>query len=281
MQRMFGRRWSQTVVPAGADRVLAAISMPSESRLNDFKATVHINLTTGSIFPVNQVVGYALEMWILPVHDPDGALTYDTIFDRLVPKDTDVQAMDLDTGASDAGPFWEPGEADWSKLLRVGLQPEKLYARHKLLSYANANAKVIDNETPFLPGFIPNDVVEVRVKKNYYIENPSVVVLAMASPSFDDTTAVAQAPLLENEWARVKYITEVMKMAQIDLFGLVESGAETPWEEATDLLQKHLQPDVFEETTSAFGNTSWTVFVEGMIDHSVVGQLGKAAISLG
>ncbi len=140
---------------------------------------------------------------------------------------------------------------------------------------------MLDTETPFLPGFIPSDLVTIRVKKNFYVDQPSVLVLALASPSFDDTVTAAQGPPVENEWARVKYITEVMKMAQIDLFGLTETGAETPWEDATDLLQKHLQPDVFEETASAFGNTSWTVFTQAMIDHSVVGQLGKAAISLG
>lgn len=281
MQRMFARRWSQTVVPAGADRALFGIALPSESRINDIKIKVNVNLTSGSIFPVNQAVGYALEMWILPVQDPDGNLSYDSMMDRLVPKDTDVQAMDLDTATTDSTPFWEPGEADWSKMLRVGLMPEKVYSRHKLLTYSNSNSKAFDTETPFGPGFVPNDTVDIRVRKNYYIQQPSVLVLGMASPSFDDTTSTAQGHLTENEWGRVKYITEVLKMAQMDLFGLVETGAETPWEEATDLMQKHLQPDVFEETAAAFGNTSWTAFCEAMIDHSVIGQLGKAAISLG
>lgn len=248
--------------------------------MNRITAKVSVN-GTGAQVDIDRALGYAVEGYILPVFDPDTFLTYDSLWNRLVPKDTDVQAMDLDTTAGDATPFWEPGEADWSKVLRIGLQPEKIYGRKRLLTYATSPAKVIDTATPFLPGFIPADSFKIDIKKNFFVEQPSVIVFAFASPTFDDTTTTAEGTLLEDEWGRVKYMGEVLKKAHMDLLGITESTAETPWEEATDLMQKHLQPDVFEETAAAFGNATFNVFTEAIIDHSVVGELGKVAISLG
>ena len=37
----------------------------------------------------------AVEGWILPVLDPDAGSSFDTLLDTLVPKDTDVEVIDL------------------------------------------------------------------------------------------------------------------------------------------------------------------------------------------
>ncbi len=128
MLRMFARRMSQVTTVAAADQVLFGVSLPSDSVVHDIRAKVHlIGNSPGVAWGLAHM--YAIEGWILPVLDPDVGDDYDDIWDALVPKDTDVQTLDLDTAALDTSGFYEPGEADWSSLFDVGLRPERLYHR--------------------------------------------------------------------------------------------------------------------------------------------------------
>ncbi len=279
MFRMLARRRSQKLIPAGSDEVLFAMSLPSDTVVHDIKAEIHVvgNQEMG----VAEGTMYGLEMWLLPVFDPDGGATYETIMNALVPKDTDVQAMDLDTGASDTAPFFEPGEADWSQVLDIGLRPEKLYGRYKLFTIANALAIMRDTATPFVVDWVPGELVKVRVRKRLRVRQPTVLIMALAAPALDDTSAVPRVHLAEDEWVRVKYAREMLKKAYIDLLGMTEAGAETPWEEATDLLQLHLEPDVHEEVAGSYVANTWTAFTDAKIDHSVVGDVSVKMLSTG
>lgn len=278
MLRMFARRYSQIVAAPGTDSVAFGISLPSGTVVNDVKAKM---MFSGTDMNFGTTVAFGVEAWILPVLDPDASRDYDDIVDALVPKDTDVQSMDLDTQAADATPFWEPGEADWSKVLDIGLRPRRLYHHHRLVTIASPGGFLRqDTETPFNNIWLPTAELSIRVKRRLFVKQPSVLVLAVASPSLDDTTVTPHSPLLEDEWGRVKYAGEMIKKAHMDLLGLTESGAETPWEEATDLLQKHLLPDMVEVTANSFATQTWTVVTEAVIDHSVKGELGVGSISI-
>ena len=94
---------------------------------------------------------YACEGYILPVMDPDDNSSFDTLWDQLVPKDTDTQVINLDTEVTDTSPFYEPGEADWTALVDVGVKPERVYHRSRLLTMANKGTSLIfqDNQNPF------------------------------------------------------------------------------------------------------------------------------------
>lgn len=279
--RMFARRMSQIAVPASSDQVFAGISLPSGSTINNVNIDVSVLQTTTGLEMI-RAVGYAVEGWILPVLDPDLADTYDDIFDALVPKDTDTQVLDLDTVALDTAPFYEPGEANWAELFDVGLQPELVYRRKRVLTAANGSLMNFpDSQSPFTGLWVPGDHFKVKLRKRYAVRQPSVLVFGFASPAFDDTVSTVQTALAEAEWAQVKYIRHVLERAVLHVLGVVEAGAETPWEEATALLQKHLDPDVFEETAATFASVEWTVIADAMVDHSVEGALGNNAISLG
>ena len=106
-----------------------------------------------------------------------------------MPKDTDSQTLDLDTVAADTTPFFEPGEADWSQVMDVGVRPEKLYGRYKMVSFMNASFKGRDNETPFALEFRFGDIVNMRVRRRLRVRQPTVLVCAMASPAMDDTNS--------------------------------------------------------------------------------------------
>ncbi len=278
MFRMFARRRSQVLCEVGVDKILFGLSLPSDSVVHDIKADIKI-AETQNINHANATM-YGLEMYILPVEDPDSGQGFQFMWDALVPKDTDVQAIDLDTQTADTTPFFEPGEADWSQVLDVGLRPEKLYGRYKMLTLNNSIFTFQDNQIPFSVVYRAGDNVGLRVRRRLRVRQPSVLVCAIASPALDDTTTNVEAMLNENEWARVKYARQTLELALMDLIGL-QSVAGEPWEEATDLLQKHLEPDIFEETSGAFVSGQFSVYVDAMIDHSVVGDMAVKALSTG
>ncbi len=281
MLRMFARRSGQAVIPAGQDKVLFGISLPGDSVINNIRAKIHCHESSAGLAAF-QSVRYAVEGWILPVLDPDSATTFDNIWDALVPKDTDVLTLDLDTVAGDGTPFFEPGEVDWSDVFDVGLRPERIYHRQRLLSFVNgASFKFQDNQTPFAMRWSAGDYFEINIARRLAVRQPSVLVFGFAAPALDDTTTTLEAALAEAEWAQVKYMEHVLERAMLHVLGVVESGAETPWEEATALIQKHLDPDVREDTAGRFSGGQWEALFEMMVDHSVVGTLEKQQVSTG
>ena len=282
MLRMFARRMSHVATGATTDQVILGWSLPSDTVIHDIRAKVQMIGTSQS--KVHGAASlYAAEMWILPVLDPDLGDTYDDIWDALVPKDTDVQTLDLDTQALDTSSFYEPGEIDWSAVVDVGLRPERLYHRHKILTQAGGNAlfQYQDSQSPYAVKWVCSDSFNIHVGRRLRVRQPSVLVIAVANPGVDDTTPTVQTALVENEWNQVKYAGNMLERLILHLFGLTEAGAESPWEEATALLQKHLDPDVYEETAGKFSPETFDVYSEGMLDHSVVGEVGKTAVTTG
>jgi len=277
--RMLARRRSQVLVTPGTDRVIWAMSLPNGTVVHDIKGEVHVIGTLDNRF--DEATFYGLEVYILPVFDPDASNSAEVLWDQLVPKDTDVQAIDLDSAAADTTPFFEPGEADWSQVLDVGVRPRKLYGRYKMVTGLNSAFAGRDPATPFGVETRLGEIIPMRIKKSFRVSQPSMLVCALASPAMDDTTTTVELALSENEWSRVMYAEQMLEQAHMDLIGLTEAGAETPWEDATDLLQKHLEPDVFEETATNFVSEQWQTYADIKIDHSVKGRLDIKMLSTG
>ena len=283
MLRIFARRMGEVTPPVGQDEVILGLSLPSDSVIHDIRMKF-------SVVPAsnNQEIGpsgaamYAIEAWIVPVFDPDSPSTYDVLWDTLVPKDTDVQTLDLDTGSADTSVFYEPGEMMWEALFDVGVRPERIYHRHKLVTYENTlGMRFVDSQTPFEPKWTVGDRFQFHDRKRYRVRQPSVLLVACGIPSLDDTTGTVASSLAENSWARVKYLGDVLKQALMDVLGLVESTAETPWEEATDLVQEHVDPDVYESDAGSYSPETMKFFAEMTVDHSVVGTLGVVQVTTG
>lgn len=281
MLRLFGRRMSQNTIPVGTDAVLAGITLPSDSVIHNVSA--RISCMINSIFNFTSITGYACEAWILPLLDPDAATNFNSLWDTLVPKDTDVETLDIDIEAVDATPFYEPGEIDLSQLFDVGLRPERVYQRIRCPMTATNGAAAIfqDNQSPFAGRWIPGETFRIQLKKRYRVRQPSVLVVGFASPSFDDTITGVESAMTEKEIIQTKYFREVMKRAMLHQIGLTEAGAETPWEEATALIKTHLEPDVREQDANRFAGGQWEVATRMIVDHSVVGELAQATVSTG
>ncbi len=276
MLRMMARRTSQRDVTAGTDAVIFGISLPGGSRINAIRAQV--NMESPTVTTVNRALLYMCEGWILPVLDPDSAANFDTIWDTLVPKDTDVAVLDLDTGGADTTSMFEPGEIDISAIVDVGLRPERIFQRRRMISFANRPLGVhFDTDMKWRA----SDTFNINIRKNYSVSQPSVVLFAIGSPILDDTTTSIELQLKESEWSRIKFLRDVLHDATMHWLGLTETGAETPFVDAATLIQQHLEPDVVEQTTGMFGNAAWWVVADAIIDHSVVGEIGSQTVTTG
>lgn len=270
---MYARRRNQIDTAAGQDDVLFGISVPGESVVNNIRCDVH--LVGKNSFTQGESAWYGVEGWILPIMDPDTTANYNVTWDRLVPKDTDGN-MDLDTGAQDQSSFFEPGESDWSQLLDIGLRPRRVYQRLRLLSYATAPKPHTESDAV---KWTPTDAFRVQVARRLYVKQPSVLLFAVGSPNVDDVTTTQEQHLEEDEWGRVAYAEHMVEQAQMDLLGLTDGG--TSIASATDLIQKHMEPDMYNQTAGSWRGLAAKVWGDALIDHSVKGRLGKVSLSTG
>lgn len=278
--RMIARRWTHVRPDSVGDHVIFGISLPSDTVVHRIRLTMH--LTGREDIPFNVATMMALGAYILPVLDPDLGDTYEDIWNALVPKDTDAQVMDLDTVALDTTPFFEPGEANWASLFDVGLQPEEIFYRELMYSAASPGSRIFqDNQTPFETLWRGTDILRLQLKKRLRVVQPSVLVFALSVPDLTDTTVTKPTALAESKWGQVKYIHEVVRRAMLHVLGLTEAGAETPFEEATALLQEHLEPDMYEEAGGSWLQKAWDVFSSALVDHSTVGELERTTITTG
>ena len=144
-------------------------------------------------------------------------------------------------------------------------------------------AKVVyqDNQSPFGLLWAAHDSFQVRLRGPFRVSQPSVLVFGFGVPNMDDTTATLQSILQETQWGQVKYAESMVERAMLHLLGLVEAGAETPWVEATQLLQLHMDPDVFEEDAALFGTELYRVFTEFSATHQVPGRLKVGSLTTG
>lgn len=284
MLRLVGRRKAEvSPATAGIDSVLMGISLPSDSVIHgiSFEGGCTVDQPSTEL-ATNVVSSYALEAWVLPIDDPDATADFDDVWDTLVPKDTDVQTLDLDAETPDTQIFYEPGEVDWQDVFDVGIRPHRLWHHHKTISVMNTlGVKFVDSQTPFEPKWQPGDMYSFHRREPIRISQPSVMLIGCGVPAGDDTTNVVELPLGEDEWPRVKYLGDTLVLALQSVLGLVESGAETPWDEAADLLQRHLDPDVMELDASFYLATIMRFFGEMVVDHSVVGELAITSVDTG
>lgn len=279
MIRMFPRRRGQRKISAGTDEVIAGISLPSGSVLNGVGGQLHVIRDIVHLSGVASLC--ALQGYILPVLDPDAGASLQTIWDTLVPKDDDVDTIDLDTGAADTQSFYEPGELSMAEVLDLGLQPQRIYHREFLSTYVQNSVTLGESPSADIFEFLAGFTHRFRISKRYRVSQPSVVLFAVGNAAMDDTTNTEPTALAEEEWFRVKHIETMIEQALITLFGLTEAGATVTWDTAAALLREYLEPNPFEETTGAWGTATLNSFTMATFDVSVPGTLDKIQLGTG
>ena len=90
---------------------------------------------------------------------------------------------------------------------------------------------------------------------------PSYLLIAVSSPLTTVTTTTFFTVGTNEEWAMLRYLGETARKMLMQLVGLTEAGAETPWEEAASLVGSLIER-VVEETAGSFTPNTWTVFTQ-------------------
>ncbi len=279
--RMLARRVFEVGVPAGQDKVMAGLWLPPGSVVHGVNGYLVCEGQDIQAARRTVCVG-SCEGWVFNVDDIDTMTVMDTEFDIHVPKDTAATTMSLDTSVADGNPFYEPGQVTWEFVFPVGRQPQRVYQKRWMASLSGAVFRNQDPETPFDIQFIPGVQFPVRLNRPFRVEDPSLLCFAVAAPDTAQTsTTEALAAIAENEWGRLRYIDHVLESAMISLIGLTEAGAETPWDEATLLLKKILDPAMLEAQSGVFVATQWNVYGEIIFDFSVEGTMQKGLIHTG
>ncbi len=274
------RPFGLSAIASGSDSVLAGVWVPSGSIIARVRGNVKVSGSTA--LTLSQAAAVGLEGWVLPVEDPDSVGTMNSLWDTHVPKDTVVNLLDLDTGAADASPFYEPGNITWEFLYDLGVHAQRIFHRHHIVSPLDAMFMRQDVETPFIEHYFPGFVERVDVSQQFRVQEPSLVVFALAVPDTANTSSTAPvAGLLERDWGRIKYIDHVLEMAMMDLLGITEAGAETPWEEASALLKDYLDALLFETNSGTFVGIGWMAVGELVFDIVVPGRMPAKVLTGG
>lgn len=289
MLRMVAQRYFGIEVPDATDKVMFGISLPNGSIVHRVACQIHFMCGSvsggGNQFPVNEATLIGVEGYVLPVFDPDSSAPLNTLWDQLVPKDSDTDLIDLDTVAVDTTAFFEPGEAALANLLDIGVRPRKVFGQKRLLTAMNSSIQTMQKiATPADPGvWTPGGSMRITLRRPIRVSQPSVLVYAFGAPLLDDTsTTAATAIITEKQWPQLKYMEDTLSRAILHQLGVFEAGAETPWEEASALLRTHLNPDVLEDVAGQFLTAGeWSVYGMASIDHSVTGALKLGTIQTG
>ncbi len=288
MLRMRARRFFGIEVDDATDKVLFGLSLPSGSIVDRIKINLHFICGSvsggGNQFDLNEAGMIAFAGYMLPVHDLDESSTVDGLWDRFVPKDTDVDVVDLDTVAQDTTSFFEPGELAMANIFEIGQRPQKWFQHSRILTAVNASIHTLQViSTPADAGkFTPGGSLSVRTRRPMRVSQPSVLTFGVGVPLLDDTSSAAPTVVTEKQWPQLKYMENTLERAILHQMGVVEAGAETPWEEASALLRIHLNPDVYESVaTQWILQGEYSVYGEATIDHRVTGRLAVGNVSTG
>lgn len=264
---------AQISLSSNIDRVVASAPLPSECSQNNVWGDVQMVNNDG--FFIDGAVIYGADGYVVPHPDPDTPDSVDDLWDILVPKDIGVSsgALDLDTSATNSGSHFEIGEPNLQAMVDVALYNDDnhWYKRRKVLSFANTPTG-FHWVTGGVSTFSPRDAFKVRSRRKIDVEVMSMSLFGLAMPSLANTiTTVPNSPATDAEWVQQKYLEVVLEQSWMFLVGLVETGAETPWEDAANFIVHLLEPLAFEEDAASWFTDTFKVWATFTFDITVPG----------
>lgn len=262
---------SQRVIAAGTDEIVFDYPLPAGCSMKNL--WINQRLIANANISVETAVMYGEAGFVVPVVDPDAEGSPETLWDLRVPKDVleSAGAFDLDTATADATPEFEIGEPDWGAVFGVaGNRPLEFFRRRRLITLPDSNVGFLD-ATP--DTFKPVDKWQAQIKRNIRADVHSHIMMGVSNPSLDRTAGSAPNTLHETEWTMMTYLEDFLEDAMKNLMGLIETGAETPYEEAASFVAELIERSAVEETAGAFAATQWIVFTQSTIQVDVPGKI--------
>lgn len=272
---------SQRLVDVDTDKVIAALQIPEGGVLNSWQFTSHL---VGTDKAVTEAVFHEFAGYMVPVADPDASRTPDQLWDLQVVKDTalvvtagssELEIDTLDTAVTTV--VDEPGVPALQKLMD-DWGPDALMApKLSMVSVANSIGGFKD-ATP--DTYLPRAIVSHSGKGPWRAEAPMMALWAFGSPQTTATVTAFFEADTPAEWAQLQYLEYVLEQAFIEVIGLTETGAESPWADAATLVVNNLIA-FFEETSDSFATVSWDVKTMFTASVTVPGTIEKQSLSLG
>lgn len=282
--QLYARRYCQTDIGSGTDEAILAWPVPKNSVLNYLRGEAHVVVSTA--VPVGSARIYAIEGWTMPLSDAQTDLdNMEDMWDALVPKDDDL--VDIDTAfAADTDPVKEVGEVNVSQLFNqervAGLQ--RVFQKEGFLTFANAPLGFVPG-TPPANTFIPSEVVQLGIKGKFRFQTDGALIFGAAAPAMDFTADnnIITSDRLDGMYM-LRFMSDFMDKAQIDLTDFHQAGAEAPYETIMLLLLNFLERVNVNDGSFAMAASPFTVSgkaimgiqVEGSMSHTTVGPDSQA-----
>lgn len=252
-------------IGVGEDQVVASMPIPPGGVFMGFRAEVH-GIASAPIDMDSAMLSHIRGV-IVPMGGSrmDTAISIQTLWDQLVPKDVDLSVVagadeiDWDDGAI-ASPFQEPGQVNFSDLVALGDRPIDIARRNSgLVTLANAGRDPhLDTTRKFQPAFT------VRMGSNHKVRvrQASYFLLAVSSPSWDETTNSAVNTIVDANWSALTYPDVMFDMMLPDILGLSETGAESPYSDMAAFAVDLVEPLIREQTAGDFVGGTWNTFTD-------------------
>lgn len=277
--------YAERAPSGGADSCFAWAAIPQGGRF--LGATVVGTVMGSESTSTLGAMVFGLSGYAVPVLDPDTIqASPDAMWDLQVPKDEDVaeDALDFDyRTTSDSTPNMTIGEPNLNIMIGAQVGAKKLFRMERVVTFA-------DSPTGFIAGtpdaYFPTAQVSFRVKVHVSADVPTMVLFAHSAPtpgigSIFTGNLASWAPRTADEWLKLRYIGDTVKMAAPFLAPAgVETGAESPWEEAAELMQRSTIQS-FEDTSGAFINMAQQSFMKSRMQIEVPGHLMMNRVSAG
>lgn len=266
----------QYEIAADTDQVITWVPVPKDGRVDQIWFDVSIKV--GQV-DINDAVMYAISGQVFAVQDPDTLDTVDDMWDRMVPKDKiNTAEIDTDTLTPDTSPEQEMGEVELERAFGEQQGITEFFRRRKRISYPQSPFGFVDG-SPDL--YTPIDYFKTHARIMARVDKPSIAAIGFSAPLMDVTTGTFPSIPLDHEWQMLRWMEVFLFDHWKNIVGLTETGAETPYIDATNFITELLEPAVVEETTGAYLAASHTVFCGATWQITVPGSPGRMSLSGG
>lgn len=260
------KRRSQVLLVSGEDRVMAG--QPIAEGGVFLRAFGDVQIIAAADHPIADALLLNAVGVVVPHTDTsDATIDEDELFDFAVPKDIAISAaaatehFDFDIGGVadvNVANFATPGLVNVNGLFDLNNWGRKVYGvEERLMTFAGTSDGFKD-ATP--DTFIPNDRFPWGSRESVRCPVPSYALFAMGNPVMDQTVAVAHFTLQGREWAQLRWLDRSLDLAWPWLAGITEAGAESPFVDMADFVERLTEPVMLEETGGNFGAASFNVY---------------------
>lgn len=275
MLRMFRHMLAQKDLTSNKSEVLGHAPLPGECVQNNVWGEVHMVNNDG--FFLDGALVYGADGFVVPHPDPDTPDSVDDLWDRMVAVDVGVSAgggdLNLDTTGAATGAQFEAGELNLNNVIDMHTYDDDnhWFKRRKILSFATSPTG-FHWVTGGVSTYSPVDFFKVRSRRNVSVEFMCMSLFGITMPALSGTTATQVGTPTTQQWMMQKYLEVVLEQAWMHLVGLVEAGAETPWEDAALFLEDLLEPPPHEADAASWFTDSFRVWSNFTFDISVPGR---------